>query len=56
MTSMHYLMQSTLLLSGTRVSELINLKLDYLNLSENTSIKLYSKGNKVRIARIDCIN
>lgn len=38
--------------SGARVSELINIKLDDLNLSDNASIKLYGKGNKVRIIPI----
>lgn len=38
--------------SGARVSELINIKLDDLNLSDNASIKLYGKGNKVRIVPI----
>ena len=38
--------------TGARVSELINIKLDNLNLSDNASIKLYGKGNKVRIVPI----
>lgn len=38
--------------TGARVSELINIKLNDLNLSENASIKLYGKGNKVRIVPI----
>lgn len=38
--------------TGARVSELINIKLDDLNLSENASIRLYGKGNKIRIVPI----
>lgn len=38
--------------TGARVSELINIKLNNLNLFENASIKLYGKGNKVRIVPI----
>lgn len=38
--------------TGARVSELINIKLNDLNLSENASIKLHGKGNKVRVVPI----
>ena len=38
--------------TGARVSELINIKINDLNLSENASIKLHGKGNKVRIVPI----
>lgn len=38
--------------TGARVSELINIRLDDLNLSDNASIKLYGKGNKTRIVPI----
>ncbi len=38
--------------TGARVSEFINIKLDDLNLGENSSITLYGKGNKVRIVPI----
>lgn len=38
--------------TGSRVSELINIKLDDLNLSDNACIKLYGKGNKIRIVPI----
>lgn len=38
--------------TGARVSEFINLKIDDLNLSDNASITLYGKGNKVRIVPI----
>ena len=38
--------------TGARVSEFINIKLEDLNLSENTSITLYGKGKKVRIIPI----
>ena len=38
--------------TGARVSEFINIKLKDLNLSENSSITLYGKGNKNRIVPI----
>lgn len=38
--------------TGARVSEFINIKLNDLNLSENASITLYGKGNKIRIVPI----
>lgn len=38
--------------TGARVSEFINIKLNDLNLSDNASITLYGKGNKVRIIPI----
>lgn len=38
--------------TGARVSEFINIKTTDLNLSENASITLYGKGNKVRIVPI----
>ena len=38
--------------TGARVSELVNIKLNDLNLSENASIKLHGKGNKIRIVPI----
>lgn len=38
--------------TGARVSEFINIKLEDLNLSDNASIKLYGKGNKIRIVPI----
>ena len=38
--------------TGARVSEFINIKLNDLNLSDNASITLYGKGNKVRIVPI----
>ena len=38
--------------TGARVSEFINIKLNDLNLSDNASITLYGKGNKVRVVPI----
>lgn len=38
--------------TGARVSELINIKLNDLNLSDNASITLYGKGSKTRIVPI----
>lgn len=38
--------------TGSRVSELINIKLNDLNLSDNASITLYGKGSKTRIVPI----
>ncbi len=38
--------------TGSRVSEFINIKLGDLNLSENASITLYGKGNKMRVVPI----
>ena len=38
--------------TGAKVTELINIKLDDLNLSDNASITLYGKGNKTRIVPI----
>ncbi len=38
--------------TGARVSEFINIRIDDLNLSENASVTLYGKGNKVRIVPI----
>ena len=38
--------------TGARVSEFINIKLNDLNLSDNASIILYGKGNKVRVVPI----
>ena len=38
--------------TGCRVSELINIKLDDLNLSDNASITIYDKGRKTRIVPI----
>ena len=38
--------------TGSRISELINIKLNDLNLSDNASITLYGKGNKSRIVPI----
>lgn len=38
--------------TGARVSEFINIKLHDLNLSDNASITLYGKGNKVRVVPI----
>ena len=38
--------------TGSRISELINIKLNDLNLSDNASITLYGKGSKTRIVPI----
>lgn len=38
--------------TGARVSELINIKISDINLSDTASITLYGKGNKVRIVPI----
>ena len=38
--------------TGARVSEFINIKLNDLDLSDNASITLYGKGNKVRVVPI----
>lgn len=38
--------------TGSRVSEFINIKLNDLNLSENASITLCGKGNKIRVIPI----
>lgn len=38
--------------TGSRISELINIKLSDLNLSDNASITLYGKGNKTRVVPI----
>ncbi len=38
--------------TGARISEFINIKLNDLNLSDNASITLYGKSNKVRVVPI----
>lgn len=38
--------------TGARVSEFINIKLGDMNLSDNASITLYGKGNKIRVVPI----
>ena len=38
--------------TGARVSELINIKIEDINLSEDAGIKLIGKGNKIRIVPI----
>lgn len=38
--------------TGARVQELINIKVEDINLTDNASITLYGKGNKVRVVPI----
>lgn len=38
--------------TGARVQELINIKIEDINLTDNASITLYGKGNKVRVIPI----
>lgn len=48
----HYTIINLLYDTATRVSELINIKVDDLNYGSNNSIKIYGKGKKYRIVYI----